>query len=299
MRLRVLLISLLLFSIVPKGTPTFAATATMSVDMPASVNQGVKFSADLVVNPCSSHSIFAATIYLTFDKDVLNVVDAAGEPVDHLTPSADYPQVMENVVDNSAGTIHYSAGSFTGHDYPTTIVTIYFKAPPAGVGQLYGKKTTAVNFDSPNCAVLVDYTIEITSSSGLTLVNDTVDILDNVKPAIPTGFGGSAGNGLVNLVWNLNSEADISKYKIYQASGETEPPDASFALKTTVNHPTQTRQISGLANGTTYWYKITAVDTSDNESVRSSAISLTPQSKIVNPPTNVSATQATPYDEHK
>ncbi|HET7225773.1 MAG TPA: C25 family cysteine peptidase [Candidatus Eisenbacteria bacterium] len=102
--------------------------------------------------------------------------------------------------------------------------------------------------------------------------------LDVVPPAAPTTVVGIGAASSISLNWAHNSEPDLTGYNIYRSTASTGP----FAK---VN-PVPTDRIayfmdSGLAPLTRYYYKVSAVDSSANES------SLAPaQSASTNPPTH-------------
>src|SRR5262249_40949167 len=76
-------------------------------------------------------------------------------------------------------------------------------------------------------------------------------------PGPPTLTGATAGSGTVALAWNApasNGGSGITNYKVYRGTssgGET--------LLTTLGNVTSFND-SGLSNGTTYYYKVTAVN---------------------------------------
>ena len=95
----------------------------------------------------------------------------------------------------------------------------------------------------------------------------------NTAPATPQNLIATAGNGQVTLKWNKNTEADFLKYKIYEGktSGSKTLVDSSSALITDT-----TRTLSGLTNGTTYYFCITAVNSTGMESGFSNEVNATP-----------------------
>ncbi|UCH61946.1 MAG: T9SS type A sorting domain-containing protein [Fidelibacterota bacterium] len=96
---------------------------------------------------------------------------------------------------------------------------------------------------------------------------------DTIPPAIPTGLVTIAGDGQVILSW---TEYTGSGYVEYCVEMGTDP--ASFtAIDTTWN---STITITGLTNGTPYYFRIKAVDESGNESDYSSVVSATPQAGL-------------------
>lgn len=100
-------------------------------------------------------------------------------------------------------------------------------------------------------------------------------------PAAPTGLGASAGNGAVSLSWTGSSGATSYNVKRSTVSG---------GPYTTVGSPAGTSfNDSGLTNGTTYFYVVTAVN-SAGESGNSNQASATPNLSVPAPPTALSAT---------
>ena len=98
-------------------------------------------------------------------------------------------------------------------------------------------------------------------------------------PATPTDLAASTGDEQVTLTWSLNTESDLSYYKIYRNTTSGFTPISSDFIAS-VNHPDTTYTDTGLANGTTYYYRITAVDASENESGYSREASATPAPSI-------------------
>ena len=98
--------------------------------------------------------------------------------------------------------------------------------------------------------------------------------IDNLTPAAPTGLAATASDGQVVLNFNGNSESDLAGYNVYrgQTSGGPYSPVNPSLLNVTAYTDTN------VTNGTTYYYVVTAVDTSGNESPGSGETSATPQS---------------------
>ena len=98
--------------------------------------------------------------------------------------------------------------------------------------------------------------------------------LDNIAPAAPTGVTAIAGDTLVSLAWDANSEDDFSSYLIYRS---TDNSNYTNILSTDSVAYTDT----GLVNLTTYYYFITALDTYGNASSSSAVVYATPESVVV------------------
>ncbi|WP_199615539.1 head-tail connector protein [Paenibacillus alkalitolerans] len=89
---------------------------------------------------------------------------------------------------------------------------------------------------------------------------------DVTPPDAPKGLAATAGNQLVNLTWNPNAEGDLAGYNVYQGGAKI-----TSTLLTNASY-----QVTGLINGVTYTFQVSAVDNSGNESTLSTAVRVTP-----------------------
>ncbi|MCI0692378.1 FG-GAP-like repeat-containing protein [candidate division KSB1 bacterium] len=108
------------------------------------------------------------------------------------------------------------------------------------------------------------------------------------KPLAPRNLRATAGDRQITLTWTANSEADFLRYRIY---GGTSPNPA--ALVDSVQGSANTsKTLTGLSNGTTYFYRLTAVDLALNASGFSNEVSATPSATDLPPapPQNLAAT---------
>jgi chitodextrinase len=96
---------------------------------------------------------------------------------------------------------------------------------------------------------------------------------DTTPPAVPSGLTATAGDARVALNWSANGESDLDHYNVYRNSSKIASPTGSSYTDT------------GLTNGTTYGYAVTAVDKAGNESAKSGSVSVTPQAPPNQPPT--------------
>jgi fibronectin type 3 domain-containing protein len=95
---------------------------------------------------------------------------------------------------------------------------------------------------------------------------------DTVPPAVPAGLAATAGNQTVSLNWNNNAESDLAGYNVYRST-----TSGSGYVK--INGPLLSNSDyidNSVSNGTTYYYVVTAVDTSSNQSGYPSEVSATP-----------------------
>ncbi|PTL84294.1 glycoside hydrolase [Vitiosangium sp. GDMCC 1.1324] len=115
---------------------------------------------------------------------------------------------------------------------------------------------------------------------------------DTIPPATPVGLLATAANPTqVNLLWTANTESDLASYNLYRSTTSGFTPSASNRISTGVVGNTYAN--SGLSASTTYYYKLTAVDTSGNESSASTQASATTPAPDTTPPAAPTGLQAT------
>lgn len=83
--------------------------------------------------------------------------------------------------------------------------------------------------------------------------------------------------GSATLSWNANTESDLSGYKIYYGTASRSGADPKTCglcgYSTSVNvGNVRTYTISNLTNNTTYYFSVSAYDTSNNESAFSAQV---------------------------
>ncbi|MBN1217158.1 MAG: endo-1,4-beta-xylanase [Candidatus Lokiarchaeota archaeon] len=89
--------------------------------------------------------------------------------------------------------------------------------------------------------------------------------VDPDPPSTPTGLSASAiSSSQINLDWNDNTESDLANYRVYRSTSAT--GTYSYIGQTSSSSYSST----GLSSESTYYYRVSAVDTSGNESPQSS-----------------------------
>ncbi|WP_245584836.1 Ig-like domain-containing protein, partial [Pedobacter glucosidilyticus] len=133
----------------------------------------------------------------------------------------------------------------------------------------FGLNTTLVGTNTIQIKVM-----DAAGNSGTVYTKNYV--FDNLAPNIPTNLLVSAGNQENILNWTPNTETDLVLYRVF--GGISNNPTT---LLQNVSTPTTSYTHTGLTNGTTYYYKIIAVDVAGNESVESAIETATPQAPQV------------------
>lgn len=146
--------------------------------------------------------------------------------------------------------------------------TVYRSATETGVYTKLADSTSSI-FTDTGLTETTEYFYKITASdrSGnqserTTFVSATTKVkpIDITPPAAPTGVTASEeSSSIINIDWADNSELDLASYRVYRG---LESSALSLVTTTTISAFND----SGLEKDTTYFYTITAVDTSGNES---------------------------------
>lgn len=111
-------------------------------------------------------------------------------------------------------------------------------------------------------------------------------------PLAPQGLTlDDVGSTYADISWDPNSEPDLNAYRIYSSTtGEDfEVGDPGTENQGEVDNATNSFNISGLDPETTYYIRISAVDTADNESPLSAAVTAVTTASGCLPPTDLTA----------
>ena len=145
----------------------------------------------------------------------------------------------------------------------------------AGITQAEALGLSLGYFDTTlNKWVVIPTNVATTSNGGVIFTGTAQHLTDIAPiessganpPPVPTGLVATAGDGQVSLSWIASSGA--TKYNIYRKSGS----DYLYLTQTANTSYTNT----GLSNGTTYYYKISALNSDNDESAATAVVSATP-----------------------
>ena len=106
-------------------------------------------------------------------------------------------------------------------------------------------------------------------------------LFDTIPPAPPTNLVLLNDNASVHIEWDEVYEPDIAGYRIYFDTDSPQPPYGGIATVYGEPSPvevgkTDNHHVLGLFNDTTYYFAITAIDISGNESAYSLPVTGTP-----------------------
>ncbi len=97
-------------------------------------------------------------------------------------------------------------------------------------------------------------------------------------PETPSNVSISRDSGTVTLRWDQNRDGDFLRYRIYGGTS----PNPVLPVDSVENRSDTVKTITGLLNGTTYYFRITAVDNHLVESAFSTQVSAVPQAPSLN-----------------
>lgn len=98
---------------------------------------------------------------------------------------------------------------------------------------------------------------------------------DTTPPPVPSNLEGISGDGEVELSWSSVSASDLEGYNVYRSTSSI----GSLSGLTPINGSLLSQASftdSDVSNGTLYYYRVSAVDDSDNESGGSGEVEVTP-----------------------
>lgn len=201
----------------------------------------------------------ASNSTLTIPLSGIGTTGAAGQLT--VTPTT---LPLGSVVDGSSGT---ASGSLTASGAGVTVTAASTNNSVFSVGGLSLPVTIPAG---QSASFTVTFSPETSGAASATLT-----FTSNAQPATTTesltGTGTAASTHTVGLSWNASSSSDISGYNIYRAV-YTSSCDSFGKINTALNTGTLYTD-SGVADGTSYCYAATAVNSSNEESGYSNIVS--------------------------
>ncbi|MGW1256363.1 fibronectin type III domain-containing protein [Streptomyces sp. NPDC002513] len=99
---------------------------------------------------------------------------------------------------------------------------------------------------------------------------------DRVAPRAPASAKTTRGDGRATVSWARNPEADLAGYRVYRSTSTPVAIDTAHRISGSGLLTGTSFTSTGLRNGTTYWFAVTAVDRSGNQSRPSANVSAVP-----------------------
>ena len=293
-------ISIGVSGLAPTGVSATAGIAQVTLAwnaVPGATSYNIYWSNSAGVTPSTGNKISVVTNSYTHTAltqgaqyyYVVTAVNASGETaasseVSAITlaspPSA--PAGVAATPGDTVNTVTWNA--VTG----ATSYNIYWSTT-SGVTTATGTKISAVSSPYVHTGLTNGtayyYIVTAVNAGGESAASSQISVVPILAvPGAPTGITATGGNGQVTLSWTA-PVGTVSSYNVYYrtASGVT------TANGTKVAGATSGSAITGLTNGTSYYFVVTAVNTT-GESTVSSEVSATPQVPAPVAPTGIGAT---------
>ena len=208
-----------------------------------------------------------------FSDMAIDDVTVDGTVVPHIIVTS--PNCGEDWTVGSSQNITWSSGGVSGD------IKIQYKVHPDSLWKDVIESTSNDGIhpwtipDDPSIACMVK--ISDTSGSPADSSDDCFTI--NAIPAAPQDVTMVTDDEKVILRWRRNSETDMYKYNIYR--GTSSPANTLIDSCVGCIPPDTVYYDDCLTNGQEYFYRVTAVDDSQNESPFSAEVSGTPQERVL------------------
>ena len=232
---------------------------------------------------------------------IVTATNSVGESVATTAVSAtpatvpDAPTDVETAPGNTKVTVSWTAPSDTG-GADITDYTVYWGTEAAVTTDTTTKKSTgngsvtSLTITGLTNGLSYYFIVTATNSIGESVASTAVSAtLATVAPDAPTDVETAPGNTKVTVSWTAPSDtggADITDYTVYWGTEAAVTTDTT-TKKSTGNGSVTSLTITGLTNGTMYYFIVTATN-SIGESVASTAVSATPAT-VPEAPTAVAA----------
>ena len=159
----------------------------------------------------------------------------------------------------SAGTTNYNVKRSTADGGPYTLVA----------------SVSGTSFSNTGLPEKMNYFYVVSAVNSAGESSDSIQadaMTPGIPPAMPTGLTAAAGDGQVILYWNANAESDLAGYNVFRST--TSGSGYSLLNDTLLDRPEFTD--SDVGYYTTYYYRVTAVDTDGFESAYADEVSALP-----------------------
>lgn len=154
-------------------------------------------------------------------------------------------------------------------------------SPPLNLSPpIWDEASTSVTFANEELAASTPYTLNLSATDlagnplpPTSLSFTTATTADTTAPSTPAGLVATPGDGTVTLTWQANPEADIAGYRV--SWGNNPGAQGSSAFVTT-----SSKTVTGLNNGTAYFFTVAAQDAAANLSDSTAPMSATPAANV-------------------
>lgn len=205
----------------------------------------------------------------------ISASDASGNQSNRSAQVSATVGVSLSVPTNVVATAQPGAILISWNPNPEADVTIYqiYKGTSINNIALLGSQT-ATSFQDKNVVFGTTYYYQIAAKNNegdlsplSSIVSASPQLLDVTPPSPPQNLTGYSDDLNIYLDWDNNTESDLAYYEIYRAI-------PGFAWNYISYSENSNYTDGGVSLGTTYSYRISAIDNSDNESSYSNVVNI-------------------------
>jgi hypothetical protein len=268
-------------------------TLTTTTDSVTATN-GVVTAAKSLQSPTGNSVTIQANTTLTDSSDQLVSGDIPTS-VGYSTSTTDLPTAAATLPSGTAlaAFLDISIGSAENFT-PGLQITL-----DVGSAAKAGDTVVIYNFSSSTNQWTVEDTLTVASDGTVSFTVRHLSIwaaftTSTPPPGKPSGVSATAGDSQVTVSWTAPTLGTPTSYNVYYATAADVTPGAAGVTKVAVANAATSTVISGLTNGTTYYFVVTSVN-ANGESGISSEKSATPAATLQPPasPNGVTLTAGT------
>ena len=198
-------------------------------------------------------------------------------------PDTTAPTLASSTPDNNASGIAINSAILISFSEPMNPSSVTVSISPSlNLGAAtFKSENAAVEFDPPaDFSGDTTYTVNVsgkdvagnalTGPSSFSFKTNTIK--DTTAPGAPQNLNAEAGEGQVKLTWKANTESDLKGYTLYFGTDA-----GNLSSNTFISKPGTSKTVTGLTNGTKYFFELAAEDGAGNKSGRSSTVNATPK----------------------
>ena len=171
-------------------------------------------------------------------------------------------RVFIDSVEVASGPLPYTPYNLAGTSQHNAYIGAVWQHQAGVLGDFYAGSVDDVRI----------YSGALTSTELAAVMLDGGGPPDTTPPDAPTGLAATPGDAMVSLDWDDNAEGDLAGYNVYRSTTS----GSGYGLLNGSLLTSSDYIDNSVTNDTTYYYVVTAEDTSANESTASSEDSATP-----------------------
>ncbi len=206
---------------------------------------------------------------------------AASDPSNAVTPSTvpDAPTAATATAGNQSASVSFTPGFDEGSTITSYTVTASDSTTPANGGQTASGASSPITVSGLTNGDSYTFTVTATNANGTGAASDPSNaVTPAAVPDAPTGATATAGDQSATVSWTPGGDegSTITSYTV-TAADSTTPANGGQTCTYTVSDPeTDTCTVSGLTNGDSYTFTVTATNANGTGAASDPSNAVTP-----------------------